>query len=205
MKSFLASLVFISIVVAGAPALQARDKHVRFESHWREAEVKVDGSNADWPGPLEPFNDEPVSMAAVNDGESLFVVLTASDRVTRTRILRQGLIVWFDAGGKDKKRFGLEFPIGVGVSEEDIRGRHRGGGDVAVRIQFRLGIWFRLRLRRGPAAAAAARRLLARPANRAAEPSGDPRILEGGCPQLHGGSGARHRGEGRAGGGGAHL
>ena len=62
MKSFLASLVFISIVVAGAPALQARDKHVRFESRWREAEVKVDGLNADWPGPLEPFNDEPVSM-----------------------------------------------------------------------------------------------------------------------------------------------
>jgi hypothetical protein len=128
MKPHIASLALISLVLAGAPLLHARDKHARLDSRWRESTVTVDGSPADWPGPLQPFNDQPVSMAAVNDGESLFVVLTASDRVARTEILRQGLIVWFDASGKDKKRFGLKFPIGTGLSEGDFHGRRRGGG-----------------------------------------------------------------------------
>jgi hypothetical protein len=130
MKLHTASLVLLSIVLAaGVQTLHARDKHARLDSRWPASPVTVDGSPADWPGPLVPFNDQPVSMAAVNDGESLFVVLTASDRTARMQILRQGLIVWFDAAGKDRKRFGMKFPIGVGLSEEDFRGRRRGGGE----------------------------------------------------------------------------
>ena len=129
MKSYAVSLLFLSVVlVAAGQATSARDKHSRLDSRWLDAPVTVDGSPVDWPGPLVPFNDEPVSIAAANDGESMFVVLTASERAARSQIVRRGLIVWFDSGGKDKKRFGLKFPIGTGFSEEDFRGRRRGGG-----------------------------------------------------------------------------
>jgi hypothetical protein len=128
MKLHTAAVVSVSMILAaGAGTLHARDKHTRIDSRWLDAPVTVDGAPGDWPGPLVPFNDQPVSVAAANDGESLFLVLTASDRVTRTQILRRGLIVWFDAAGKDKKRFGLKFPIGVGLDEEGFRGRRRGG------------------------------------------------------------------------------
>src|SRR4029077_12292690 len=106
----------------------AREKHARLDSRWLDSPVTVDGSALDWPGPLVPFNDEPGWIGAANDGESMFVVLTASERAARMQIVRRGLIVWFDSGGKDKKRFGLKFPIGAGVSEEDLHGRRRGGG-----------------------------------------------------------------------------
>jgi hypothetical protein len=131
MKPYIISfLTLVSVVLgAGPQTLQARDKHARLDSHWPASPVTVDGSPADWPGPLVPFNDEPLSIAAVNDGEFLFVVLTASDRTARMQILRRGLIVWFDAAGKDKKRFGVKFPIGSGLNEEDFRGRRRGGGE----------------------------------------------------------------------------
>jgi hypothetical protein len=128
MKSYAVSLLFLSVVlVAAEQTISARDKHARLDSRWLESPVTVDGSPVDWPGPLVPFNDEPVSIAAANDGDSMYLVLTASDRNARMQILRRGLIVWFDAGGKDKKRFGLKFPIGTGLSEEDFRGRRRGG------------------------------------------------------------------------------
>jgi hypothetical protein len=128
MKSYAVSLLFLSVVlVAAEQTISARDKHARLDSRWLESPVTVDGSPVDWPGPLVPFNDEPVSIAAANDGDSMYLVLTASDRNARMQILRRGLIVWFDAGAKDKKRFGLKFPIGTGLSEEDFRGRRRGG------------------------------------------------------------------------------
>ena len=129
MKSYAVSLLFLSVVlVAAGQATSARDKRSRRDSRWRASPVTVDGSPVEWPGPLAPFNDEPVSIAAANDGESMFVVLTASERAARTQIVRRGLIVWFDSGGKDRKRFGLKFPIGSGFSEEDFRGRRHGGG-----------------------------------------------------------------------------
>src|SRR3954470_10953511 len=90
-----------------AAPLHAREKRSHFDSRWLETAVTVDGSPADWPGPLAPFNEQPLSMAAANNGESLLLVLTASDRDTRMQILHRGLIVWFDPGGKDKKKFGL--------------------------------------------------------------------------------------------------
>ena len=44
----------------------------------------------------------PVSVAAVNDGQFLYLVLSVSDPATRMQILRQGLILWFDPKGADK-------------------------------------------------------------------------------------------------------
>jgi hypothetical protein len=121
------SRVITALAVLGtAVSLQARDTRAHFNSGWLTAAITVDGSPTEWAGPLAPFNDQPLSMAAANDGDSLYLVLTASDPAVRRQILRQGLIVWFDGGGKDKKKFGVKFPIGVGLSEEDLRG-HRGG------------------------------------------------------------------------------
>ena len=117
------ALAALSLVVS----LEARDTRAHVDSAWITSPVTVDGSPIDWAGRLAPFNDQPLSMAAANDNNALYVVLTASDPAVRRQILRQGLIVWFDGGGKDKKQFGVKFPIGVGLSDEDLGGRRRGG------------------------------------------------------------------------------
>src|SRR5689334_14288207 len=82
----------LAAAVFAAP-LHAREKRAHFDSRWLETPVAVDGSPDDWPGPLAPFNEHPLSMAAANDGESLFLVFTASERATKMQILRRGLIV----------------------------------------------------------------------------------------------------------------
>lgn len=128
MKRSLVGFAVAGGLVVAATGLGASEKRGHVESQWRSSTIDIDGSPLDWPGPLVPFNDQPVSVAATNDGDSLFLVLTASDRGERMLVLRRGLIVWFDPDGKDKKRFGVKFPVGVAFTEDDFGGRHRGGG-----------------------------------------------------------------------------
>src|SRR4051812_5036068 len=124
----LAAVTVVTALSTAVISVAAHDKRAHFDSHWATTPIVVDGSPTDWAGPLAPFNDQPLSMAAANDGDSLYLVLTASDPAVRRQILRQGLILWFDGGGKDKKKFGLKFPIGAGTKTHDFPGRRRGGG-----------------------------------------------------------------------------
>jgi hypothetical protein len=50
-------------------------------------------------------------------------VLSTRDAALRAQIMGQGLIVWFDPAGGEKKRFGVKFPVGMGESEMPGRGR----------------------------------------------------------------------------------
>jgi hypothetical protein len=119
------ALTLLTVVVARVP-LDGRVLPTRIDSHWRDREIVIDGSNADWPGPLLQIEEKtPVTIAAVNDGRFLYLVLHASDPMARARIMRQGLIVWFDPSGKNKKQFGIKFP--VGMERGDMRGRSGGG------------------------------------------------------------------------------
>ena len=95
-------------------ALEARTDRVNIDSHRKDRDIAIDGDSGDWAGPLVPLGDQhPVSVAAANDNEYFYLVLTASDSATRRQILRQGLIVWFDPDGKDKKHYGIKFPVGA--------------------------------------------------------------------------------------------
>jgi hypothetical protein len=113
------------IVVAAAAGVLAA-KRPRLDSQWRDRDVVIDGNNGEWAGPLRPLEEnQPIVMEAMNDGQFLYVVLSASDATVRRQILRQGLIVWFDPSGGDKKHFGVKFP--VGLLPEEPAGRGRGG------------------------------------------------------------------------------
>jgi hypothetical protein len=91
--------------------------------------VVIDGDNGEWPGPLTPVEENhPVLTAAINDGQFLYVLLSTADTTSRREILRQGLIVWFDPSGGDKKHFGLKYPVGVPPEEGQGRGGYRRGG-----------------------------------------------------------------------------
>jgi hypothetical protein len=115
------------IVVVAAVVVSA-GKRPQIDSHWRDRDVVIDGNNSEWAGPLRPVEENhPIIMAAMNDGQFLYVVLSASDATVRRQILRQGLIVWFDPSGGDKKHFGVKFPVGVLPEEAPGRGGFRRG------------------------------------------------------------------------------
>lgn len=113
------------VAIALPAAIGASDKRERVDSHWRDRTVIIDGDSGEWAGPLVPVDRKhPVTAAAVNDGQFLYLVLSTSEAAMRAQIMRQGLIVWFDPSGGDKKVFGVKFP--VGMAGGDMGGRGRG-------------------------------------------------------------------------------
>jgi len=106
-------------------ALTAASVKATFESQPRDAAISVDGRYDDWYGHLQPFEAAPVAVQFLNDGEYLYMRMTASSTPERMQIVRQGLVVWFDPAGGTKKQFGVRYPIVEHGSGPD--GDPRGG------------------------------------------------------------------------------
>lgn len=102
-----------------------------FDSQRRDGAITVDGKFDDWYGNLQPFGSDPVAIQFLNDGDYLYVRLTASDAGTRMQIMRQGMTIWFDPGGGTKKKLGIRYPVVErgGPGGEGRAGRGRRGDD----------------------------------------------------------------------------
>jgi hypothetical protein len=112
-------------------ALSASEKP-HFQSQLRDGAITVDGRFDDWYGNLQPFEAAPVAVQFLNDGEFLYMRLTASSTPERREIVRQGFTVWFDPAGGTKKVFGVRYPVverGSGPEGDGFGGRR--GGDRA--------------------------------------------------------------------------
>src|SRR5258708_27301290 len=114
-------LGFLSVSAAARP---------HFVSQVRDGAITVDGKYEDWYGHLQPFGNEPIAIQFLNDGEFLYVRLTASDAATRMQIVRQGMTIWFDPGGGSRKKLGIKYPVVEGGGPGWLGGgpRRRGGG-----------------------------------------------------------------------------
>ena len=114
-------LAFMSVAAAERPT---------FVSKGPDKAITVDANYDDWYGALQPFGEDPVAIQFLNDGEFLYVRLTASDLGARRLIARQGMTVWFDPGGGTKKKFGVKYPVVEGgePEEQDSGGTGRPGG-----------------------------------------------------------------------------
>ena len=109
-----------------------------FSSQLRDEAITVDGRYDDWYGHLDPFEAAPVAVQFLNDGEYLYMRMTASSTTERIQVVRQGFTVWFDPAGGTKKHFGVRYPVvehGTG-GDEDPRG---GGGGYGGRRGGRPG------------------------------------------------------------------
>jgi hypothetical protein len=106
------------VSVAGAPRPE-------LSSHWKARDITVDGMDDEWTDLTQSIEKPPIALGFVNDGDSLYVCIKASDRATRMQIMRQGLIVWFDPQGGDKKVFGIQYPVPepMGRPPDGERGR----------------------------------------------------------------------------------
>src|SRR5258708_16686741 len=120
-------LGFLSLSAAERP---------HFDSQVRDGAITVDGKYNDWYGHLQPFGKEPIAIQFLNDGEFLYVRLTASDAATRMQIVRQGMTIWFDPGGGSRKKLGIKYPVVEGGGPGGLGGgpRRRGEGGAGAGI-----------------------------------------------------------------------
>ncbi len=103
----LATFVLLAVVVAAPAGLTSR---------WRTEAVTVDGLSAEWQAP--ELLDRGVTVGAVNDGEFLYLVVSAKDPES-IAYLSTGLIVWLDPGGRRAETFGLRI---AGVEQPVLPG-----------------------------------------------------------------------------------
>jgi hypothetical protein len=115
----------MALLVLSRPIAAER---THFDSHARDGAIAIDGKFDDWSGNLDPVGTNPMSMQVLNDGEFLYLRMTASDAGVRMEIMRLGMTVWFDPGGGTKKKLGIRYPaIEAGSFGGLVRGRGRRG------------------------------------------------------------------------------
>ena len=111
------SVAFVTVAASERP---------HFDSKGRDGAIAVDGTFEDWYGHLDPFGSDPIAVQFLNDGEFLYVRLTASDAAARMQIMRLGMTIWFDPSGGTKKKFGIRYPVVDPPSRlAALRGRRR--------------------------------------------------------------------------------
>ncbi|HMC77961.1 MAG TPA: hypothetical protein VKH34_12535 [Vicinamibacterales bacterium] len=119
------SIVVCACVSLALCSLSAAERP-HFESKGLDGAITVDGSFDDWYGHPDPFGADPVAVQFLNDGDFLYVRLTASDAAARRQISRAGMTIWFDPAGGTKKKFGIRYPVverGEGAQAGEGRGR----------------------------------------------------------------------------------
>ena len=82
------------------------------QSAWRGADIRVDGSAAEWRGELLEVSDFHSSIGVRNDAENLYLCVTCVDEATIRRIMAAGLTLWVDPEGSEEGGFGVRYPIG---------------------------------------------------------------------------------------------
>ncbi len=86
--------------------------NLHFQSGWRDRDIHIDGRSDDWVGSLTFVDKQNISLGVSNDADFLYICLAAEDQAVISRILRQGMILWFDPEGGKEKTFGIKYPIG---------------------------------------------------------------------------------------------
>lgn len=88
-------------------------RQAEFESSWCERPVVIDGLYTDWPGGLRYFDKPSMFMGFRNDHENLYILIKTVDRRAQMKVMRLGLIVWFDPPGDTDVSWGVHYPIGL--------------------------------------------------------------------------------------------
>ncbi len=86
--------------------------NLQFQSGWKDRDINIDGRSDDWVGSLTFVDKQNISLGVSNDTDFLYICLAAEDQAVISRILRQGMILWFDPEGGKEKTFGIRYPVG---------------------------------------------------------------------------------------------
>ena len=98
-------LVILSFLISSCATLQ-------IQSGWKDNDIRIDGRSDDWVGSLTYVDKQNISLGVKNDSDYLYVCMAAEDQALISRILRQGMILWFNPEGGKEKAFGIKYPLG---------------------------------------------------------------------------------------------
>ena len=81
----------------------------KIESKWTKQALAIDGKAQEGEFPYEYwFKDERVALSVMNDKEYIYFLVSAGSRALARMLSDQGVVLWFDPGGEQKKVYGLK-------------------------------------------------------------------------------------------------
>jgi hypothetical protein len=75
-------------------------------------EIVIDGKADDWQGALALVGEEALFIGFQNDRSNLYICLEAGAEREPKGLMRQGMTIWFDTAGENKKTLGVRYPLG---------------------------------------------------------------------------------------------
>ena len=79
---------------------------------WQEQPIEIDGDSKDWPSPYPNYDSKAkVAYATSNDGKNLYVTMETGDELTQIKILKSGMTVSIDTGGRKSPQFNINYPL----------------------------------------------------------------------------------------------
>ncbi len=101
--------------------------------------ISVDGNDADWGDNLIVPEQSNVAFGAGNDDGYLYLVFKTADQETKRMVMFTGLTIWFSAGNKSEKTFGVRYPTGLLMEREGERfGMNEPADEIGERITSRI-------------------------------------------------------------------
>jgi len=109
-RSFGALLAWFSIV-AVVLQFSGCSSSIEIASRKVDHPIRIDGKDDDWQGNLAYLKEKKLALGFYDDGSSLYLCMTTTDRQTQQQVLGTGLTVWFDSTGSEDKIVGIHFPL----------------------------------------------------------------------------------------------
>lgn len=126
--------------VACGSSKRAGKAFTKMPGTWQTQPIVIDGDCTDWPSPYPNYDAKAmVAYATSNDRENLYVTMQTGDALTQIKILKQGMTVSIDTGGRKDPGFNINFPLqnDDDLSELLMRGDgQKGGGSTHLGRQF---------------------------------------------------------------------
>ncbi|MDD2612240.1 MAG: hypothetical protein PHR38_05575 [Bacteroidales bacterium] len=97
---FLLLLIFSGAVYAGVEVLPYK------------SDVVIDGVNNEWSAHLPKFDKKTsINYSIANDERNLFIIMRITNEAVQKLVIQNGLEVWINKQGKNKKVTGITFPL----------------------------------------------------------------------------------------------
>ena len=93
------------------------------------APFTIDGDASDWEGRLVYQEEQDLSVGTWSDGQYLYLCVTSTSKRLSRMVTGKGLEIWFDNNGKKKKRFGLNWPLGLRAGDSKQPAEQMNGWD----------------------------------------------------------------------------
>jgi uncharacterized membrane protein YgcG len=145
-----AGLALVAMVAGFTMApVGAAGAKAKLQSQWKDRDVRMVGNLNAWGQFVPVTQNSHFAVSLYNNQNFLYVSLRTSDLATRLQLFESGLIVWLDAQGGNKERFGIQYPLGAldygfpqrGGGRDGLPGANDGAGNAAPRPQNPDAMW----------------------------------------------------------------